>query len=331
MSKYKALKEGTLADGIEKRLGLIDSTRRQTVSTDEEFLRLKAKFYYSYLNSILENVIKWEGLEDFLNYDMIEKFLSKQTNKGNEHVVFFEDDIFGKIISNAVMIEEDIFGNIVKFSGMNPLGKESKVYMNKDKEAVIVRNRFDKLNYEFQLREFASTLAELDLLIKTNRIAAVKPLNVITEEGNEISTVQTIREGASLGTQIIMKKGNGMENEKKLQPQLQNSGITLMSHELESIKDKILMDWETFVGLFPADVDKRERMINAEISANTQINGINRDSFMKTRAKAIEEINSLWGLNATVDYIVKDINAISEDRLEEEATQEEDREVDSDE
>lgn len=68
------------------------------------------------------------------------------------------------------------------------------------------------------------------------------------------------------------------------------------------MKQSILRECMTFLGIENANMDKKERLVADEVSANNQQVIASRNIWLSERKKAIEELNKKFHLNASVEF-----------------------------
>lgn len=76
-----------------------------------------------------------------------------------------------------------------------------------------------------------------------------------------------------------------------------SSLIDLWTH-----KKNLLDEYLTLRGINTANTEKRERLITNEVDANNQYTGINAQILLRQRVLACEQINTMFGLNVSVDF-----------------------------
>ena len=67
--------------------------------------------------------------------------------------------------------------------------------------------------------------------------------------------------------------------------------------------DIVWNEFLSFIGVNTIDVEKKERLISGESSANNEFINLNLESYLEPRKKACEEFNKLFGL--TGDKAIK--------------------------
>ena len=68
------------------------------------------------------------------------------------------------------------------------------------------------------------------------------------------------------------------------------------------MKQAILRECMTLLGIENANMDKKERLVSDDVNANNQQVIASRNIWLSERKKAIEELNKKFNLNASVEF-----------------------------
>ena len=171
------------------------------------------------------------------------------------------------------------------------------------KDCVIIRNNDEMIPTSFPVQLFAYRLAEISRTIDINVNAQKTPVLVVTSEKQKLTLKN------------IYSQWNGFEpviyGDKSLEaPELLRvlkTDAPIVFPELQNQKQKIWNECLTFLGINNANTEKRERLITDEVTANNNHIDLSADVLLKSRQKAAEQINKLFGLNISVE-LREDIN-----------------------
>ena len=94
-----------------------------------------------------------------------------------------------------------------------------------------------------------------------------------------------------------MKKGDTLSQEDIYYNHVKE---TYIANDLQMLKQSIINDFLTEVGLNNANMDKRERLIVDEVNANDEEIRANVQHWLDTMSEGIRRANSLFGLNLNV-------------------------------
>ena len=96
---------------------------------------------------------------------------------------------------------------------------------------------------------------------------------------------------------IFTSKGFRAEDVNVLQ-----TNAPFIADELHGMKQAILRECMTLLGIENANMDKKERLVADEVNANNQQVIASRNIWLSERKKAIEKLNNKFNLNASVEF-----------------------------
>ena len=79
--------------------------------------------------------------------------------------------------------------------------------------------------------------------------------------------------------------------------------VDFLLDKLYDVKNEIYNEFKQTIGINASAVEKRERVLVDEITSNDQITETCLEIMLKQRKIACEEIEKVFGLNISVDYI----------------------------
>lgn len=270
------------------------------------------RYWEERLRNIALNIFKWEGLPEEINPNALEKFIME-----GGFAIFFKDldkyfalpgaltgiNVYGyptrtKPIALGRDYEQTIGYDFPEFE----VGKDSVIiYANKTRTTI--------LQY---VNEYADKLAEIDLAIKLNTMAMKHPVVVKGTEQTKESFDTLLRQYDETYYQIITDKGLDLNEVVVL-----NFGINAKEIlDLQKEKETVLNEFFAIFGIV-SSVEKRERVISGEMNAMRQQMLIQQEQWLATRRQACEEINRIFGLNVSVNFIQEDLTDNTEEKKEE--------------
>lgn len=149
------------------------------------------------------------------------------------------------------------------------------------------------------ITRYASMLASIDgsinITIMNSRVAHV--FEVETE--GQKRTVEKIYDDVSNGKPVIvMKKGqNNMFDKDGLRRDFLNVKNTFIGNELVDLKNSIMNDFLTEIGIKNANTDKRERLNSDEVNANNQETKALVTVWIDTLNKCCKLVNEMFNLD----------------------------------
>lgn len=93
------------------------------------------------------------------------------------------------------------------------------------------------------------------------------------------------------------------------------TGIDFKLDVLRNEKNSIMNEFFTFIGINNVNINKKERLIEAEANANNELISLDLNMFLKTRVNACEKINKLFNTSIKVEAeqnIIKKFNMLLE-------------------
>ena len=244
------------------------------------------------LNKII-SIFQWEGLPETLPEEEIEKKLLL-----NGFCGVYNHPIYGIITTDA-----SISGISVYFTGSqmiftNPIAGSHTLKIGK--ECVCGFNDIlSKWSWKSHICEvidrYARQLADIDSSIS---IALINSRATATPVSDNDAIAQSFREyrrkleeGAleSIVTRSMVEGFNLLNNP------VNDNRLT----ELYNAYNEVVKNFYMTIGV-PFSEDKRERLINAEVTRGLKADEFNIYSMLKMREKFAEELNKMFGLNCSV-------------------------------
>ena len=96
---------------------------------------------------------------------------------------------------------------------------------------------------------------------------------------------------------IFASKGFRSEDINVLQ-----TNAPFIADDLHGMKQAILRECMTMLGIENANMDKKERLVSDEVNANNQQVVASRNIWLEERKKAIKLLNEKFGLDASVEF-----------------------------
>ena len=247
--------------------------------------------YYYRLMLLARSVFRWNNLPEGMDEKWIENFLFK-----HGACVFYRNSKLGLMVAQCNPGGD--LNNYEEPTTVTPvgIGLEAEV-LSVGKDCVIIRNNDEMLPTSFPVQLFAYRLAELSRTIDINVNAQKTPVLVVTTDKQKLSLKN------------IYAQWNGFEpviyGDKNLDaPELMRvlkTDAPIVFPELQNQKQTIWNECLTFLGINNANTDKRERLITEEVVSNNNHIDLSADVLLKSRQRAAEQINAMFGLNISVE------------------------------
>jgi hypothetical protein len=246
----------------------------------------------------------WEGLPNGIDPRFIEA-----TIFNNAYSVFYFDTMFEMFmampatISGPLDIQDNPTGYRVSRNGI--YSREVKA----SESVCIWGNQVREPEIDVVL-SYAARLAQIDRTIEIDLLNERNPMIVACSQDQRL-TVQNLISRIYDGEPVVWGTENmsmdNLANMIGVFPLNQNAGAGAVSSikHMES-KSKIWGEALTMLGIMNVNSEKRERMVVEEAAANSGQVLASRESFMKPRLLACEQINEMFGLNISCSWAVDD-------------------------
>lgn len=251
--------------------------------------------YYNRLRDYALSMFEWEGLPDSIN----ERFLEvKMYEEGS--VVWFTDPSFGLLALPVMKGGEINFYNEPTSYNAVSTGYNRKL---DPEEAVIMYANYSRTPIDPIIRQYAHRLFEITRTQDVNVKAQKTPVLLLADESQRMTLLNAYQQFDGNEPMIFgNKKGFDPESVSVLK-----TDAPYVSDKLQVLKNEIWNEAMTFLGVGNAKQDKKERLVEAEVSANDeQVEGA-REIMLKSRRQACEQINKMFGTKISVDFKFQEV------------------------
>lgn len=246
----------------------------------------------------------WEGLPNGIDPRFIEA-----TIFNNGYSVFYFDTLFEMFmampaaISGPLDIQDNPTGYRITRNGV--YSRE----VNASDSVCIWGNQVREPEIDLVI-SYAARLAQIDRTIEIDLLNERNPMIVACSQDQRL-TIQNLISKIYDGEPVVWGTENlsmdNLANTMGVFPLNQNAGTGAVSSikHMES-KSKIWGEALTMLGIMNVNSEKRERMVVEEAAANSGQVLASRESFMKPRQLACEQINEKFGLEVSCSWAVDD-------------------------
>lgn len=267
----------------------------------------QAALEYMYRRQLMGKCISrftWEGLPNGIDPRFIET-----TIFNNGYSVFYYDSFFEMFmampatISGPLDIQDNPTGYRVTRNGVYSLDVPAS-------ESVCIWGNQIRLPEIDVVLSYAARLAQIDRTIEIDLLNERNPMIVACSQDQRL-TVQNLISKIYDGEPVVWGTENlAVDNLASMIgvfPLNQNAGSGAVSSikHMES-KAKIWGEALTMLGIMNVNSEKRERMVVEEAAGNSGQVLASRESFMKPRQLACEQINEKFGLQVSCEWAVDD-------------------------
>lgn len=261
---------------------------------------------YNHIYNCALNVFEWKGLPDEVKPEYIEYALFNfgqcvfGKKKGGDIALlsqYQEATEFIALPANGTY-RYNWYGEPVEWRacGIN----YSQPYSVLD--SVLIRNNYTRMPSIFLISEYVSRMVDVLLACDVNINSSKTPFAVYGDD-KLISTVQSIMKenGRNSAALVVDKKLNGY-----------NSRLERVDLDCEYKADKFWQMYKSYeslvynlLGINALQVEKKERLITDEATAQDEQQDFNVSAGLLCRQKGAEQINAMFGLNVSVDLRYK--------------------------
>lgn len=246
----------------------------------------------------------WEGLPNGIDPRFIEA-----TIFNNGYSVFYFDTLFEMFmampatISGPLDIQDNPTGYRITRNGV--YSREVSAFDS----VCIWGNQVREPEIDLVI-SYAARLAQIDRTIEIDLLNERNPMIVACSQDQRL-TIQNLISKIYDGEPVVWGTENlsmdNLANTMGVFPLNQNAGTGAVSSikHMES-KSKIWGEALTMLGIMNVNSEKRERMVVEEAAANSGQVLASRESFMKPRQLACEQINKKFGLDVSCSWAVDD-------------------------
>lgn len=259
--------------------------------------------YYKRLRMLAKAVFKWNNLPNGIDEKWIENYLFSEGK-----CMFFKDETLGFMVTKCT--DGGLLNPYDEPTELRPIatnydGNGKKHENNID--AVLIRNNDDMLPTASTVKLYAYKLANISRTIDINIDAMKTPLLITCNEKQRVTLKN------------VYAQWNGFEPVIFGSKDLDLTGINVLKTDAPIVFDKLQIEknhiWNecmTFLGVNNANMDKRERLVADEVSANDEQIEMFAQTMLKSRQQACTLINSIFGTNISVEFRMHENASVDE-------------------
>lgn len=252
--------------------------------------------YMHYYNRLMELAIsrfQWDGLPPTVDQRYLELTLF---SKGQ--AVFFKEDG----LDDYVALNVNANGKLDMY-GIPTKRRAYGVGYQYDKEldetnSVIIFNNYLHLPCMRDIEIFARELYDIDQAIRVNAKAQKTPILIACDENQRMTMVNLYKQYEGNEPFIFGTKAITPDSLKAI-----STGAPYVADKLYELKTLVWNEALTYLGISNVNVVKKERLISDEVIRNQGGIISSRFSPLEMRRKACDEINELFELNVSVQFM----------------------------
>lgn len=236
------------------------------------------------------NMFQWDNLPETCDERFLELALFC-----NGRAVFFKDEILGHLALRCMDSGYyDIYGTPKQRTAYSYNGYSN---MLSDKDSVIIYdNRLRNVSMPI-IELFALRLYEIERTMDVNIKNLKTPLVIVAPETQRLTWKNLMKDFQGNEPLIFGSKDLDTTAVKVL-----NTEATLIADKLMTLKNQIWGEALTYLGIEHVDFEKRERLVNTEVTFSLGATIAQRYTKLNERKTACKKINEMFGLNIDVKF-----------------------------
>lgn len=244
--------------------------------------------YFLWLKGLAVSMFEWQDLPPTVNARYLEESLFTHGK-----LLFFNDETKGFLaLKCSAHSDVNVYGEPLKYF-VNEYNYSNTVAA---RDSVLIRNNDLEYATQYQVAAFAHRLNNTERTIDVNMNAQKTPVLILCDD-KQLLTVKNIYAKYEGNTPVIIADKNVFTPESF---RVLKTDAPYIIDKLDVHKMNLWNEALTYLGINNANTDKRERLIVDEVNANKEHVNMNATFMLKTREKACEEINNMFGLSVSV-------------------------------
>jgi len=255
---------------------------------------------YYRLQNLALNMFEWEGLPEGMEAEYIEETLFT-----HGRALFFKDKNLGFLCLKAMPSEGiNVYGRHTKYRGT---GYNYSVEYSLE-ESVLIKNNMLQTTTEDYITLYALKLTEIERSLDVNVKAQKTPYIIVCDDKDLLTFKNIYKQVDGNEPAVFADKNLNLNSLDVLK-----TDAPFIADQLADYRHDVLNEVLSLLGIDNANTDKRERLVTDEVSANNEYIENNAEYMLKTRERAVKEINKMFGLNVTVKVKQKEQEEVEED------------------
>lgn len=267
--------------------------RRKT--TFEESLIDNNASYMHYAYRLMElsvAMFEWKNLPPEID----ERFL-EMTLFTDGHALFFRDDELGEYLATQSTLNGrmDIYHIPIDRRAYAVNGYQRNLT---NKDSVIIFNNMLHTNAWQDVLLFSKRLWNLDRIVDVNANAQKTPILIKGTETQRL-TLKNLYKEYDGNAPVIYADKKALETDALT---VLNTGAPFVSDKIYQLKTQIWNEALTYLGISNVSFQKKERMVQDEVTRSLGGTIASRYSRLNSRRNACDKINAMFGLNVECNF-----------------------------
>lgn len=247
--------------------------------------------YYNRLVDLAITCIEYDNLPDTIDPRFLELVLLS-----DGMAVVFKDEGIDNLLALRTMVNGRL--NVYDIPIRREAYASNNYRMQLDiTNSVLIYNNYLHLPSNLELAMYAHKLANLDQTIDINVNAQKTPLLVTSTENERLSMKNVYMQYEGNMPVIFGSKQLNPDAIKVLK-----TDAPFVADKLFELKSNIWNEALTYLGIANISLNKKERLISDEVLRSQGGTIASRNSRLKARSEAMEEVNKMFGTNIEVHF-----------------------------
>lgn len=247
--------------------------------------------YYNRLVDLAVTCIEYDNLPDTIDPRFLELVLLS-----DGMAVVFKDEEIDNLLALRTMVNGRL--NVYDIPIRREAYASNNYRMQLDiTNSVLIYNNYLHLPSNLELAMYAQKLANLDQTIDINVNAQKTPLLVTSTENERLSMKNVYMQYEGNMPVIFGSKQLNPDAIKVLK-----TDAPFVADKLFELKSNIWNEALTYLGIANISLNKKERLISDEVLRSQGGTIASRNSRLKARSEAMEEVNKMFGTNIEVHF-----------------------------
>ncbi len=269
------------------------SRRRKPKGKMEESLMLNDMTYKHYLNRLTEfaiSVFEWENLPPSVDARWLEMCLFS-----DGMCVFFRDEVMGELcLKTMISGLWNVYNIPIERTAYATNGYQRRLTQE---DSVIIFNNMLHTNSLLDVELYSRKLWNLERTIDVNVNAQKTPTLIQCSENQRLSLQNVYMQWEGNEPVIYGEKSLDLSGLKVLK-----TDAPFIASDLYNLKTSYWNEILTILGIPNVNFEKKERMLQDEVTRNLGGVVASRFSRLFARQQACEQINAMFGTNISVKY-----------------------------
>ena len=252
--------------------------------------RASYDMYLSRLVAIAVSCFQWKGLPDTVDERFLEKALLN-----NGKALYFDDDVLGNLaLKCSIGGQLNVYDIPTQRTAYASNGYQAKREID---NSVIIYDNLSRTVTLPVLQYFARKLYNIDTTIDVNVNAQKTPILITCDDTQKLTMLNLYKEYQGNAPVIYGTKGLDTKGVQCIQ-----TGAPYLGRELSDLKRDIWAEAMSYLGVYSTTINKAERVNAIEETMSHSPTLASRNSRLKARRQACEQINKMFGVDISVDF-----------------------------